>query len=312
MFNRPGLTKQVFEQIKKQQPSKLFVAADGPRSDHATDRESCAATRAIIADNIDWPCELKTLYRQENLGCGRAVSEAITWFFDHVEQGIILEDDCLPAQSFFCFCEELLNKYKDDENILAINGCNFNYSGEIEKDYFSSRFINPWGWATWRRAAKTIDYDISSWHRMNKMYFLWKTLRAHLFDFDLDWYHYWKSNFNAIASAKLDTWDYQWQFAQLVTGSKTLVSSKNLVKNLGFNLDATHTTLTGHPSGHLVIDEFNLPIKINAIEKANIDFEEQTIKPICHLYKRKQNSFYLKNWFLKCIPSLLKVKKLIN
>ena len=180
IFNRPETTSLVFEQIKKVQPKYLFIAADGPRSNMPGELELCNAAREIVLNGIDWDCKIKTLFRTENAGCKKAVSKAINWFFDNVEQGIILEDDCLPDQKFFTFCKEMLWEYKDDMDIIAINGCNFNYHKNDDEGYFFSRYMNVWGWATWKRAAEMIDYNMPSWNNEHKLYFLWKKLRNNL------------------------------------------------------------------------------------------------------------------------------------
>ena len=127
VFNRPDTTRRVLEAIRQAQPSQLFIAADGPREGKSGEAEKCADVRRIVNEGIDWDCEVKTLFRDKNLGCKVAVSRAIDWFFEHVEEGIILEDDCLPHPTFFRFCEELLNKYRDDERIGQISGDNFQF-----------------------------------------------------------------------------------------------------------------------------------------------------------------------------------------
>jgi hypothetical protein len=149
VFNRPDTTSQVFEAIRKARPPKLYVAADGPRLDREGELEKCAQVRAI-ATAIDWPCELHTLFRDLNQGCKIAVSTAITWFFEHEEQGIILEDDCLPSQSFFLFCQEMLNHYKNDTRVWHVAGVYpFATDSRDCNAYCFSEYSPIWGWATW-------------------------------------------------------------------------------------------------------------------------------------------------------------------
>ena len=296
IFNRPETTSLVFEQIKKVQPKYLFVAADGPRSHMPGELEICNAAREVVLNGIDWDCEIKTLFRTENTGCKKAVSKAINWFFENVEQGIILEDDCLPDQKFFTFCKEMLWEYKGDMDIIAINGCNFNYHKNDDEGYFFSRYMNVWGWATWKRAAEMIDYNMPSWNNEHKLYFLWKKLRNNLLDFDLDWYSYWRNNFDEIVEKKLDTWDYQWQYYQFLTGKKTIVAARNLVVNIGFDESATHTTMLNHPAAELRIEQIILPVKMLSHKRICKDYEETMIRPIWHLYKRKDNLFYILNY----------------
>lgn len=163
IFNRPSITQNVFDQIKKIKPLFLFVAADGPRQEIEDDKINCELTKDIIKQ-IDWDCKLKTLYREENLGCGFAVSSAISWFFEHVEEGIVLEDDCLPEISFFQFCSELLTLYKEDEKIYIISGTNMqNGINRGNGSYFFSNYPITWGWASWKRAWNYFNHDIPNY-----------------------------------------------------------------------------------------------------------------------------------------------------
>ena len=151
IFNRPDTTKQVFSAIQKARPPRLYVAGDGPRPEQSNEAEICEIVRSI-ATNVDWDCEVKTLFRDHNFGCRLAVSQAISWFFENEPEGIILEDDCLPSQSFFWFCQELLEDFRNDKQVGAI--CGF-YSNELDykpsASYFFSRYMRVWGWAGWRR-----------------------------------------------------------------------------------------------------------------------------------------------------------------
>ena len=161
VFNRPETTHQVFEAIKKQRPKYLFVAADGARTDKEGEAAKCEEVRKLILENINWACEVKTLFRNENLGCGLAVSQAITWFFEQVEEGIILEDDCLPSGSFFSFCSVLLERYRNDEKVFMIGGFSLLPENTKSKyDYFFNTFGGIWGWATWKRSWSLYEYKI--------------------------------------------------------------------------------------------------------------------------------------------------------
>ena len=153
IFNRPELTEKVFQKIQDAQPKYLFVAADGPRDNKYGEKDLCEKTRAVVLENITWECEVKTLFRTENLGCRTAVSSAINWFFENVEEGIILEDDTVPDNSFFSYCQALLEKYRNHEQIMMITGDNF--QDGIKRgngSYYFSRYVHIWGWASWRRA----------------------------------------------------------------------------------------------------------------------------------------------------------------
>lgn len=236
IFNRPDVTESVFARIKEARPSKLFIAADGPRKDKPGEAELCAVTRNAVLDNINWPCEVFTLLRDTNLGCKVAVSSAINWFFKHVEQGIILEDDTLPDISFFTFCTEMLNRYNDDVRITQISGFNLmGKSPELNASYLFSKIGGIWGWASWRRAWNTYDIDIGTWGTNGKQ-------QIQNFLNNRQWLKQLEPNFNSVYLKQIDTWDYQWVYAQLYNSGLIIIPSVNLVENIGFNrVDATHT-----------------------------------------------------------------------
>ena len=160
-FNRPELTRQVFEAVKQYKPSKLYVALDGARRNVVEDKVKCEKTKAIFSE-VDWDCNVVTLFRDENLGCGKAVSSAISWFFDQEEEGVILEDDCVPDQSFFNYCKTLLEFHRHNTKVMHIGGTNF-HSGKKFGDtsYYYSSIPHVWGWATWRRAWEKYDFNLS-------------------------------------------------------------------------------------------------------------------------------------------------------
>jgi len=247
IFNRPDTTRLVFAEIRKARPEKLYVAADGPRKDRAGEFEKCRMVREIVSQ-VDWECEVRTLFREENLGCKMAVSSAIDWFFQNVEEGIILEDDCLPDQSFFLFCQELLAKYRNDTRIMHIGGVNFQF-GHARGDgsYYFSRYNHIWGWATWRRAWAYYDVKMKTWPK-----FLKQNQIANVFE-DRSIQRYWLKCFQAAYDGKIDTWDYQWMHAVWSQNSLTVLPNVNLISNIGYGGNAAHTSNK--------IDKFsNMPI----------------------------------------------------
>lgn len=236
IFNRPDTSKTVFDEIKKQKPKYLYIAADGARPHVLEDLEKCRITRDMVLQGIDWDCEVKTLFRDENLGCGVAVSEAITWFFNNVEQGIILEDDCLPHPSFFKYCEELLEKFKYNEDVFAINGSNLQNSAEVEDaSYFFSHYLYVWGWASWRRAWKFYDFDLKHLEKFKSKKLINKIDGRAIFR------NYWIPIFEQVLSKEIDTWDYQWVFSIWNSNGLTIMPKVNLISNVGFGEEATHT-----------------------------------------------------------------------
>lgn len=237
LFNRPASTRTVFEVIRRAMPPRLYLAADGPRPAHAEDEARCREARQV-ADLVDWPCEVKTLFRAQNLGCGRGPAEAYDWFFSHEEEGIILEDDCVPDPSFFPFCQELLEKYRPNTRVMHITGTNF-LSGRrrnVPYSYYFSIHPHEWGWASWRRAWQLYDFGIKSFPQAAAS----GKLRRH-YSGPLE-YGYRMSKFrNTYGNPDASWWDYQWTFALHVHGGLAVVPSVNLVRNIGFGPDATHT-----------------------------------------------------------------------
>jgi hypothetical protein len=264
IFNRPDLTEQVFATIREAKPAKLFVAADGARENKEGEAELCIQTRSVVLDHIDWDCEVHTLLRDKNLGCKVAVSSAINWFFDNVEEGIVLEDDTLPSQSFFTFCEEMLSKYRDSEEVTSI--CALNFLGEYSNgtdSYFFSKIIGIWGWASWKRVWKNYDVGIDSW-KYNKTK---KVISDHLGE--KQWYKQFYPIFETMYAGKFDTWDFQWIYTQILMGGMSIIPSTNLIKNLGFGVNASHTNNADSPLALLKIDSIAFPIKHPTIVQAD-------------------------------------------
>lgn len=237
IFNRPVTTRKVFDEIRKVKPTRLYIAADGPRESVVGERQKCDEARAVT-EKIDWPCKVMRLYRNKNLGCKKAVSGAIGWFFKNVEEGIILEDDCLPDQSFFRYCEELLIRYRHDDGVGIINGNNFSQKKHLNYSYYFSFYLQMWGWATWRRTWNNYDLEMKKWPQLNKENWL-----GGLFS---KWTQsvYWWSIFDSTYRGKVDTWDYQWVFSSWVRNYLNITPRVNLVKNIGFGRDAAHLRKT--------------------------------------------------------------------
>jgi hypothetical protein len=253
VFNRPDTTSQVFEAIRKARPPKLYVAADGPRLDREGELEKCAQVREI-ATAIDWPCELHTLFRDLNQGCKIAVSTAITWFFEHEEQGIILEDDCLPSQSFFLFCQEMLSHFKNDTRVWHVAGVYpFATDSQDRNTYYFSEYNPIWGWATWRRAWNKFDAAIPFWPQISTT----DTLEVLLGPQQARKY---RARFWRAFNGDVDTWDYQWFLTRLLHG-KSVVPMVNMVSNIGFRGDATHTFDPQSPMASLEAVEMEFPIE---------------------------------------------------
>jgi hypothetical protein len=252
-FNRPDTTQQVFSEIRQAQPPRLYVAGDGPRPEQSNEAEICEIVRSI-ATNVDWDCEVKTLFRDQNLGCRLAVSQAISWFFENEPEGIILEDDCLPSQSFFWFCQELLEDFRNDKQVGAI--CGF-YSNELDykpsASYFFSRYMRVWGWAGWRRTFA--EYDSNLKNQMEKN----NTWKSNVFNRkDVLPKIYFQKAFEAVANGEIDTWDTQLQYLLWQKKQRVIVSSSNMIKNIGWRQGA-HTHDKDH-NHELRTSEIQFPL----------------------------------------------------
>lgn len=235
VFNRPDVTQLVFETIRQAKPLRLYIAADGPRKSRPDEVEKCQQVRQI-ATRIDWDCEVKTLFREENLGCRVAVSKAISWFFDHEEEGIILEDDCLPHPTFFQYCHELLDYYRHDNRIMVISGTNFQFGRKRgDFSYYFSRFNHCWGWATWRRAWKCYDSNMSAWAYIRDNDYL-----SHILD-NRKSVKNWTNYFDMTYSNKEDTWDRVWTLSCWCQNGLTILPQINLISNIGCGENSTHT-----------------------------------------------------------------------
>lgn len=255
IFNRPETTGRVFAEIAKARPPKLLVVGDGPRASRLGEAERVTATRAVI-DAVDWPCEVLTNYSDVNLGCKRRVSSGIGWVFDQVEEAIILEDDCLPDPSFFRYCQELLERYREDRRIGMISGDNFQGSNcPGDPSYYFSRYSHIWGWASWRdRWQGSYDVTMSVWPRLRASRWLDNM------GFAGDEVAHWTRVFDQIERGEVDTWDVQWFFANLTCGRLAALPSVNLISNIGFGVDATHTVHDSELSG---LPVFSLSFGLN-------------------------------------------------
>ena len=235
VFNRPEPTRRVFAAIAKARPSRLLVIADGPRSERKGEAECCAKVRQIVS-GVDWPCKVDTNFAPDNMGCRRRVISGLNWAFSLVEEAIILEDDCLPDQTFFQYCTELLERYRENRQIGVISG--FNYEGSFGHSfsYYFSSLVPIWGWATWRRSWQQYDEHMNGWPEAKQ-----NDLLKRLFPNERI-VAYWKNMFDRMHDGTgPNTWDYQWIFTSWSRNWLNILPATNLVENIGFGQDATHT-----------------------------------------------------------------------
>jgi hypothetical protein len=237
-FNRPDHLSVLLDRLAEVQPATIYFAVDGPRPDKAGEKEKVAQVRELRS-RITWTDDVHTLFQDTNHGCGQGVSNAITWFFDNVERGIILEDDIIPDPSFFPFCTELLDRYQDDDRVFAVSGCNVvpaSAQSHPEQDYRFAQITHVWGWATWKRSWDLHTLDPTGWYRLISPWKLWnRSARS------VSGAMFWASNFELTARGDIDTWDWQLQLANMAAGQLTATCNTNLVENIGFGQEATHT-----------------------------------------------------------------------
>ena len=255
IFNRLDTTKSVFHAISQAKPPRLYIAADAARLNIKNEAKKVQDVREYVMQNINWKCEVKTLFRYQNLGCKYAVSNAISWFFDNEEQGIILEDDCLPSQSFFWYCEELLIKYRNDQSVYLISG--ETHDSEFlgpKEDYGFCKYPLLWGWASWRRAWKNYDPEIRDWPKKREN--LIPSISKYKSTLN-----FWESTFDKMFKGEIDTWDYQFAYLLLNNRGKCIFPKCNLVTNIGFGIDATRTSNQESEAANRKHYDISIPLK---------------------------------------------------
>lgn len=270
-FSRPDTTRRVLERIRGAAPVRFYVACDAARDGRPAEAEKVAEVRVLINELVDWPCELKTLYREQNLGCKLAVSGALDWFFAQEEMGIILEDDCLPNPSFFGYCETLLHRFKDDERIFMISGNNFQRGKKVtEYSYYYSWLTHIWGWASWRRSWQKVDLELKNWPAfkaaggVKQIYPKTRYARR------------WEKTLERYLKGRYNTWDYPLLFASWWHRQLTVLPEVNLVSNIGFGEGGTHLASAGnHPLGNLPIATIEV-LRHNSEQNAAIEADYRT------------------------------------
>lgn len=258
VFNRPDTARRVFSEIRRARPSRLFLIADGPRASRPGEQSECLAARSVVND-IDWDCELTTDLSDVNLGCRKRITTGLDRVFAEVEEAIILEDDCLPDQSFFGFCEELLARYRDDRRVAHIGGTNYlgdNFQERMSvASYYFSRYNHCWGWATWRRAWTNRDANMSSWPALRDRGGLVDILTGD------EWaVPYWEKAFAEVAAGRIDSWSLVWTFSCWINGGLTVLPTVNLISNIGFDQRGTHTRDQSSQFANMRTGSIQLPL----------------------------------------------------
>ena len=292
IFNRPRQTAQTFAAIRAQKPRHLLIIADGPRKNHPTDIERCQETRAIVKE-IDWPCHVQLNYSDENLGCKRRVSSGLDWVFEQVESAIVLEDDCLPNNDFFVFCDKLLQRYATDERVWAITGNNFQ-GGRRRSDaaYYFSKYNHCWGWATWKDRWESIEWDA------NKLISdITQSELEHIFDLGGKFPYF--RMLQEQAEGKIDSWAIRWHASMFLQSRLTIYPNRSLVGNTGFDNSGTHGKKSNSYETQICYEKIPIPnpIKIEESESfrnaiGNFYFSLTTEKePFIYRLRKKTSSF---------------------
>lgn len=270
MFNRKDDSIEAFKAIQKYRPTQLFLAADGPRKHKKRERERCEQTRQAILEMVDWQCDVKLLFRAENLGCAKGVNGAIDWFFETVEYGIIIEDDVVVGEDFFKFCEELLPRYKDNDQVMEISAMNFENRRNDNVSYVYSQCFHCWGWASWRRAWKRMDMSMSYFKKITVSYLISRlgVIRGMMM------YRYFKDGYKNIDS--FNSWATRWFLSILYYDGLVICPSKNLVKNIGITEGAHYNEQDStRVEAKLKIGKLEWPLKYN--DSFEIDSKQKKI-----------------------------------
>ncbi len=269
IFNRPDTTAEVFEEIKKAAPSKLYIISDAPREGRPDDIRKVAETRKYVEENIDWDCEVHKDYAESNMGCKMRVSSGITRVLEQEEYTVILEDDVVPMPEFFPYCKEMLEYYKDNRRVMMVSGTNLLKNHQMDSDYTFSCFSSIWGWATWARAWKYYDVGVKDWPKVERS----GIMKAVQPGFS---YIFLKKNVNSVYSGKKDTWDIQWDYCRHKRRGLGIVPRANMIRNIGFDReDATHTT--GSSKEDFSYGEVRLPMDKDVPVKRDVEYDKAYI-----------------------------------
>lgn len=302
IFNRLDTVKESVEILRRIKPASLYIAADGHRADRIGEKEKCQSVRDYVLKHIDWDCDIHTLFREKNLGCGRGPAEAITWFFDQVDRGIILEDDCVPDISFFTFCEELLEYYKDDLRVTEICGTNRlgSWYDTNNSSYYFSSYPSEWGWATWKRAWRYYDFYVEDWKNPEVKKIIRNLFpRKYRFEKISQWLDHTINH-----PEDLTWWDFQWRFVQNIQSGLSIIPKHNLVRNVGFSADATHTLELNDPCANLPVIPAEFPLKHPRYIARNWELDEALLtqniqRPNYVVYYAKKIYRKIKPWCRK-------------
>ncbi len=254
-FNRPTPLRRVLARIREARPTRLFLIADSARAGNEADAARCTEVRSILTSFVDWPCEVSQNFAAENLGCRRRISSGLDWVFEQTDQAIVLEDDCLPDTSFFPFCAEMLARFADSPEIMMISGDSFTPAiADPDASYRFSQSTQIWGWATWRRAWSHYDVEMKVWPEFRDRRSLRRLVP------DPRTLRFWEEAFEAVWDGRIDTWDWQWTFACWKISGLSVLPNINLVQNIGYSGDGTHTSADSSTNPAAVSGTLTFPL----------------------------------------------------
>lgn len=251
VFNRPRLVSRVLERVAEARPPKLFIIADGPRNEE--DRSLCAQVRNIVS-KPPWPVEIHTNFSEVNLGGPRRVPSGLDWVFAQVPEAIILEDDCLPAPDFFPFCDEMLERYRNDCRIGVVSGDNFAPGIRCPDSYYFSKYPFVWGWATWRRTWSLFDFEMRSWQKAKSVGLLNSVLSTP------ETIAFWTRTFDYVCGAPL-AWDAKLVYMCFTNSLLNVLPAENLVSNIGWGADASHAFDVSSPLANIPTGKLSFPLR---------------------------------------------------
>ena len=283
-FNRPDTTMKVFHEIRKARPERLYLIGEGHRPDRIGELETVLNLRSLVEKSVDWDCQVFKNYVPEDIGAGLRISSGISWVFETEESAIFLEDDIIPADSFFQYCQEMLNHYWNDTRIMAVCGSNPIPEYMFQGDYTFSANPQIWGWATWKRAWNEYDFKISKWPEMKKQGVLRPLFNNRIF------YRFRSDEYDRAAKGITFTWDYQFSFHFLINSGLAIIPKKNLTSNIGIGPNATNTK-SDKESTFGIIEEMTFPIQFKSHVFHDVDFDEQYFRNV--IFK----PYYTNLWF---------------
>lgn len=254
-FSKENQTKKVLDAVRKAEPSRLYLVSDGPRENVKGEKKLVESIRFHVDHAVDWECEVKKHYRKKNLGCKNSMASAIKWFFTHEEMGIILEDDCIPDKTFFRFCAEMLHKYKNDTRIGQVSGSNnLSKCRQYESSYFFSVGGSVWGWATWRRVVEDFDFTVDELHPE----LIRKKLEHSMCHNEMA--HHMSNALDRVKRGEISSWAYPWSCFLISNSMLSIIPSKNLIENIGFDASATHTKVMPRRNVSLQSEAIKFPL----------------------------------------------------